>query len=119
MPTNTDSGDAPTLRELLQMEADVKVLQTKLIGMEQAVQVAHKEMERRLDSMNRLREEIQATKSENVSRSEWSAAHESMEARLNLELKALDKRLSMSEKMLWMGLGALAIVEAALRFLKG
>lgn len=113
-----NDADAPTLRELFDLVAEVRVLQVKLIGMEQAVKLAYQEMERRIDGMNHLRDEIHLTKSENVSRNEWSVAHTSMDNRLSMELKALDKRLSTSEKMLWMGLGALAIVEAALRFLK-
>ena len=78
---------------LNKIERTVAVMQANLEAHEKALEIARLDMDRRLEGMNKFREEMSADKLQFVPRTEWHDAHESMVSRLEEKIDALSKRL--------------------------
>jgi CHASE3 domain sensor protein len=108
MPTQPQNDDRIKLRDLL--EAEVKRLDEKIAiqnnAINEATRIATAAMDKRLDSMNEFRQTM----------NDWSGRYQTREE-ANLTTSATEKRLSGLEKIVWGGLGAVALIEIVLRYM--
>jgi predicted nuclease with TOPRIM domain len=84
---------ALTEREFLDLDKKVAVMEADLIAHQRALEVARGEMDRRLEGMNKFREEMAADKLEFVPRFEWKESHETLARRVEEKVESLNKRL--------------------------
>ena len=97
--------------------------------LEDAREAMRIEMERRLDTMNALRDQTDRVEKEGVKRDEWGKAHESLTdslnqkydhliAQISVQAKNSEERFRSIEHYVWMGIGAASLVGFLLHWVK-
>jgi len=89
------------LRELIVQRFDSMDRETQLRA--EALDVARRDMNRRLDQMNEFREQLARQEMTYLRKDEYDSAHSSME-----------KRISSLERLVYVGVGAALIINALL-----
>jgi hypothetical protein len=83
-------------------------LEERILAANEALRLARDEIDRRLEGMNELRDQIARERGDYLSRQEYAS-----------EYKALITELASIQKFMWMIAGGLAIVEVGLHFWYG
>lgn len=105
------------LRELILTRFDSLDRETHLRAT--TVEQARIDMNRRLDGMNEFRQQLAATESTYLKRSEWDVSHTALEERLQQSGAATEMRLRSIERLVYIGVGAVLVINiAASYFLK-
>lgn len=74
---------------------------------EQAREIAAKEIDRRLGDMNELRRQIDSERGTFLKVSDYTREHKSLEEKLDLKTEALGKQIQQVYRFIWMALGAI------------
>lgn len=72
----------------------------------------------RLESMNEFRRQLEHAEASFISREEWAASREALSVRINAVFDSADSRFRVLERLVYIGVGASAVIGAALHFVK-
>jgi hypothetical protein len=86
---------------------------------DKALQVAHMDMDRRLEGMNQFREELTRNTLQYINKDEYSANHQALELRIEQINTSNEQRLRALERLVYIGVGAAIIINGvAMYFLR-
>jgi hypothetical protein len=82
-------------------------LEERLMASDAALDIARRDIERRLEGMNELRSQITRERSDYLTRTEYVSEH-----------KILVHEIGSVQKFMWMVAGGLCVIEIALHYIK-
>ena len=103
---------AVTEREFMDLLKTVAVMQANLDAHAKALEVARADMDRRLEGMNKFREENVADKALLMTRAEWTAGHEGLMAKTDEKFLSMNSKLDTIQRFVWIGIGVTLAVSA-------
>jgi polynucleotide 5'-kinase involved in rRNA processing len=113
------TGEEVTLRQYIERLIDErhKLYESKFEAHKVALDLAKCEIDRRLEQMNKFREENIQDKLKSVSRQEWQTGHQSLIAQFDEKMVSIDRRFATVERMIWVGTGIVLSVSAMIAVL--
>lgn len=118
------SGEEVTLRQYVERLIDerhqfyVAMFESHKV----ALDLAKVDIDRRLEQMNKFREENIRDKIMMVSRQEWQTGHQTLISQFDEKMVSIDRRFATVERMIWVGTGiiltASALVAVLVKLLK-
>jgi hypothetical protein len=85
---------------------------------DRALDLAQKELSIRLEHLNEFRDAMKDQTSQCITRLEYGAQHELLRTEFVNGLKLLDTKFDMMQKLVYVGVGILLVIEVTLRFIK-
>src|SRR5579863_4897211 len=112
-PISRDYADLHARQEVIHLRALIfqrfKGMDRETRLRDKALQVAHMDMDRRLEGMNQFREELTRNTLQYINKDEYSANHQALELRIEQINTSNEQRLRALERLVYIGVGAAII----------